>query len=315
MKIEIGMRNIKTALAIFLCVAISRLLHLEYPFYAAIAAIISMESSVSNSFKAGKTRMMGTFVGAAVGLVFSLIRPESALFSALGMIVVVFICNILNWNKSISIAGIVLMAIMVNLRGDTPLHYSLNRILDTFIGIGVAVLVNYLIFPPKHERKIVEAREALSEITAESVDRIVCKTMEADLKPLRNGIDALNGYLNVYMNEFRLGKKINDVIERLPDELETYKQIYAHLKIIRELGGECVLNSDNAERLKSLNYHASAAGETPRDDDLHIVYNYHVNRMTDHLNSLGLYNNMISRPHHMNLSETGRAEAAESFGE
>ena len=32
MKLGIGMRNIKTGLAVFVCVIISRLLKLEYPF-------------------------------------------------------------------------------------------------------------------------------------------------------------------------------------------------------------------------------------------------------------------------------------------
>ncbi|MDU2243799.1 MAG: aromatic acid exporter family protein, partial [Paenibacillus sp.] len=62
MKWTIGLRNLKTGLAICLCVIIAALMRLEYPFYAAIATIISMENSVTNSFTAGKHRTMGTFV-------------------------------------------------------------------------------------------------------------------------------------------------------------------------------------------------------------------------------------------------------------
>ena len=56
---KIGMRNVKTPLAVFLCVVIFQILNMGSSFYAAIAAIISMQSSVLDSFKTGKNRMLG----------------------------------------------------------------------------------------------------------------------------------------------------------------------------------------------------------------------------------------------------------------
>jgi len=70
---KIGMRNVKTAIAVFLCVFISRFFKMEYPFYSGIATVIAMQSSVVESFTAGKIRMFGTLVGALIGLIFSLI--------------------------------------------------------------------------------------------------------------------------------------------------------------------------------------------------------------------------------------------------
>jgi uncharacterized membrane protein YgaE (UPF0421/DUF939 family) len=147
----VGMRNIKTAIAVFISIVISKLLKMEYPFYAAIAAIISMQSSVEASFKAGRNRMLGTFIGAVVGFICALISPGNALASAIGIVVVIYLCNILKWKESASIGGIVFLAIMLNLKGNSPLLYSINRILDTFLGIMVAILVNYFIVPPKDE--------------------------------------------------------------------------------------------------------------------------------------------------------------------
>ncbi|HEY5561079.1 MAG TPA: hypothetical protein VIK72_04845 [Clostridiaceae bacterium] len=40
------------------------------------------------------------------------------------------------------------------LKLEYPFIYSLNRILDTFLGISISLLINYIIFPPKHLEKI-----------------------------------------------------------------------------------------------------------------------------------------------------------------
>lgn len=149
---KVGMRNIKTAIAVLISILISRLLKTEYPFYTAIASVISMQSSVEASFKAGKNRMLGTVVGAVVGFVCASVRPGSALLSGIGIIAVIYLCNLLNWKESASIACIVFCAIMLNLKGSSPILYSINRIIDTFVGIIVAVSVNYFIKPPKNSK-------------------------------------------------------------------------------------------------------------------------------------------------------------------
>lgn len=152
LKVEkVGMRNIKTAIAVFISIVLSKLFKMEYPFYAAIAAIISMQSSVEESFKAGRNRMFGTFIGAVVGFACALISPGNAFVSAIGIVIVIYICNLLKWKESSSIGGVVFLAIMLNLKGNSPLWYSINRLLDTFLGIIVAITVNYFIIPPKRK--------------------------------------------------------------------------------------------------------------------------------------------------------------------
>jgi uncharacterized membrane protein YgaE (UPF0421/DUF939 family) len=143
------MRNIKTGIAVLISIAISRVLKSEYPFFAAVAAIVAMQSSVEGSLKAGKNRMLGTFVGAIVGYVFALIDPGNVILCSVGIMMVIYLCNILNWKDAVSIGGIVFLAIMLNLDGGSPLYYSLNRIQDTFIGIAVALIINRYIAPPK----------------------------------------------------------------------------------------------------------------------------------------------------------------------
>jgi len=281
------MRNIKTAIAILVCLIIANLLQLQYPFYAAIATVISMENSVTNSFAAGKYRMMGTFVGAGAGLAFATIQPENIWLCALGTIVAIYICNLLKWNKSIPIAIIVFLAIMLNLQGDSPLHYSINRIIDTLIGVGVAVMVNYLVFPPKYEINIRRARRLLSKEMVYIVDQLMAKK-EFNLKKLRAQLRKLEKYLDISKEEFHLIKDGDDSLEHIIDEFESYKLIYEHLKMIQKLDGEQILSVDNMLRLG--NYHCDVSGdeEELQRDSQFIIYNYHIDRVLNELESMGL---------------------------
>lgn len=230
-----GMRNIKTAIAVVLCVLISRILKLEYSFYAAIAAIISMENTVTTSFHTGKNRMLGTLVGAGIGFLCAAILPGNAIICGIGIIIVIYICNLLKWSKSVSIACVVFMAIMVNLNGKNPFFYSLNRILDTFIGITVAVFVNYFVCPPNYIKDI--KRNCVSII--ERIDKLIesgfatIKDLELDI--LEVEINALQKQISMHEDEFRFSKKTFDKIDDIKDTIRLDNNIMNHLKVIKNL--------------------------------------------------------------------------------
>ncbi len=139
---KIGSRNLKTAISVFMCIIIFQILKRPDPLYACIAAVICMQNSVHNSFIAGKNRIIGTIIGAIVGIVFSAFIGQNAIITGLGIILVIYLCNFLNQDGSVSIACVVFLAIMTNLKEGTSYIYAIHRVIDTFIGIIVAILVN-----------------------------------------------------------------------------------------------------------------------------------------------------------------------------
>ena len=144
-KFRIGIKDIKTSSAVFFSVLVSDLIHLEYPFFTAIAAIFTIESAKDTPLNAGKIRMSGSIIGALVGVALVYIKPGNAVLCGLGMMIVIYVCSIFNWDKAIAIAGVIFMAIMLNPDIKNPLKYSISRILNTFIGIVIAVLIDYLL--------------------------------------------------------------------------------------------------------------------------------------------------------------------------
>ncbi|WP_055071808.1 FUSC family protein [Clostridium massiliamazoniense] len=156
---KIGARNLKTAFAVFLCIVIFRVFGSESPFFACIAAVICMQDSYENSIVAGKNRMIGTCIGGIAGVLetFILIKYDNPLFSAIVVsllcIAVIYCCNIFKKPGAINIACIVLFANTVVVRDIPSYTYTITRIIETLIGIVIAVLINRYIFPYKKEDK------------------------------------------------------------------------------------------------------------------------------------------------------------------
>lgn len=253
MKVKmVGMRTIKTALSVFICVALSQFLNRQYIFYAAVAAVIGLQSSVSDSFKAGKNRMLGTVVGAFIGLICALISPGNAILCGIGTVIIIYICDLLDWKKSIAISCTVFLVIMLSLNGRQPVEYSINRTLDTFLGIAVAVLVNYFVSPPNYIAKIYEERRITIEKVFNIVENKLLRNEEINLKSLNKEISKFENVLNTYLSELRVKKQKKLEIDKINDVISVCKDMHMHLRIIKSLEGDYTLNKDNVEKIEEL---------------------------------------------------------------
>lgn len=282
---KIGMRNIKTAIAVFLCICITKFFKMEYPFYSAIATVIAMQSSVTESFTAGKNRMFGTFLGALVGLIFSLIYPNSEILCGIGIIVIIYLCNILEWKKSVTIGCIVFIAIMTNLNGGNPFLYSANRCIETFLGIAIAVVVNYLIIPPKHIDKIISNFNQVIDNIFIMAGTTICHNEKINSEELHKYILNLEENLKIHMQEVRLNKKEAFQIEKTKDLLNQFHKMYHHISFINSIDGTKQLNEENINNLNQLYNHKIEQSPYERND-INIIYNYHVNEIIHILNKL-----------------------------
>lgn len=244
------MRTIKTALAVSICVLISRLFNATTAFYACIGAIISMESTVVYSYRAGVNRILGTVLGAFIGLIFSYIRPGDVILSGIGIVIVITLCNLFKWKKSIVIASTVFCIIMTNLQGRNPLMYSAYRTLDTLLGIGIAVIVNFSIFPPKVHENINERYKILKDICINEFINTVKIHGKIDLNKIKEGLDGFNKYIQLYEEEFEIIKKHHYDLYTLKTMYSNFEKIYVYLEMISFINLECVVDETNLLRLQ-----------------------------------------------------------------
>jgi len=152
---RVGMRNIKTTIAVFLCLLVFELINRENPLLACVAAVICMKPDVDNSLKAGISRIIGTTIGGLISVIFLLIIEANIIeklyifLIPIGIILLIEICVAIDRKDSVQICCIVYLSIMITKRsgGDFVL-YPINRIIDTSIGILIALALNrFLIFP------------------------------------------------------------------------------------------------------------------------------------------------------------------------
>ena len=155
---KLGLRNIKTALAVMLCMIVFDLIHRDNPFFACIAAVFCMKDTVANSISMGKNRILGTILGGIIGIVliffsthFQFLYHISPLVTAIGVSLSIYICTLLKKPESVIVSCIVISGIMINYASQVNSYvYAVNRSVDTIIGIIIAILVNKYFNPVKN---------------------------------------------------------------------------------------------------------------------------------------------------------------------
>jgi len=158
---SVGMRNIKTVLAVFICVMVFALMGPEFnPLFAAIAAVLTMGPSIENSIETGWNRILGTIFGGAAGLLgifaANLIPYEFAYVAIipLGIMALIYLCNNFNKAGAIVITCVMFLSVMTTYPQDTGSYMlAMLRLLETAFGIIVAFLINRFIKVPECDEK------------------------------------------------------------------------------------------------------------------------------------------------------------------
>lgn len=156
MKLKLpGLRVIKTFLAVTMGMLISYYRPGEgLPFYAGIAAIISLQQDVENTRSIGYNRILGTILGGICGLLYLKFVPFEKLSKPLELVLIALFATIIIWlmanagkTKALSIMAIVFLSICINHGSDVlPYEFALNRTLDTLIGVLAAIVINWVDF-------------------------------------------------------------------------------------------------------------------------------------------------------------------------
>lgn len=289
MNIKIGMRTVKTALAVTIDVAASYALRLEYPFYAAIASIVVLQMYTRDTVAAGRNRLIGTVIGGLAASAFFLIPVNRALSSGLGILVLFFVMSHVGLRRSIVIAGIVFMRVMVDLEGETPLAFTWNRTVATALGVAVAIAVNLLFFPYHRTRDNARRFEALRARLLDAAAAL-CAGRPADLPALADSFEKTRGELEKYRVEYKVFKRDGEQAARMLAATAHYHTSIRHMEMLAELPAGCSLpDACNLARLGALL--PTAAGLQPGTapppgqaaEQEAAVRNYHIARMLDEL--------------------------------
>lgn len=148
-KLKVGLRTAKTGLAVFLVLLLFYLLKWEGAQIAALTAVFSLREDLDKSWTFGVSRLMGNVIGGGLALVFYWVSAVFAGHELIALVVLpllVMLTIVLNVaiNNASGVVGATATLLIITLSpvtGPTS-WYVLARILQTFVGVFIAILVN-----------------------------------------------------------------------------------------------------------------------------------------------------------------------------
>lgn len=153
---SIGPRVWKTGLAVILSAYLGQLLAPDWTFLAVVAAIISVQPTIGVSIEKGIDRVLGTLVGAVVGISFYLLLGNHLVMVGLAVITTIMICTRFQWQNAIVLACLTVVMVMLGNTGENFFVYMGNRILLTLLGVMTGFIINIGIFPPRPQDSIIQ---------------------------------------------------------------------------------------------------------------------------------------------------------------
>ena len=282
-----GMRTIKSALVVAICLIISRLFNLEYPFYAAIAGVISTQNTVHDSFRVAKNRVVGTIIGSLLGILFVFIFAYNPWTSGVGILILLYFLKITKLEESYVVACVVYLATFIPGHGPA-ITYGIERTSATILGILTALAINLILSPPEYADDIQESAYKFVGDLFKSCGDFFTLGKEVHLSTIGSEIFNIESLLTNY----KLDVKTSDIkhidTEKLNYLIANSKQVYNHLGVINELskmGYDCSLNEENAEYIENL-YHKQVDDVECEDAFHNEVFNYHIRELVKYLDLL-----------------------------
>jgi len=135
---------VKTSFAATLALYLAGLLQLPEPYWAAVSAIIVMQSDLVELERASISRLAGTAIGALVGACAVSLLGTRLWSFALAVLLTTLICAVIGRWETYRFAGVTVAIVMLITHHGTPWMVALHRFLEVSFGIVVAFVVTFV---------------------------------------------------------------------------------------------------------------------------------------------------------------------------
>ena len=297
----IGMRIIKSALAVALCYLVNWLRPGQgMVFYSQLAALWCIQMYRTNTKQNAIQRTIGTVIGAVYGLIYLLINVDKTfvgqIIISLMIIVVLYTTVLFKQPKASYFSCVVFLSIVVNHVGDlNPYMFVWNRFLDTMIGILVGIFVNdiRLCFHPDRntlfisgiDDMLLDKNESLSAFSKVELNRMIDDGMKFTISTMRTPASIIEP-----MKDVRLSLPV--IAMNGAVLYDTKKHSYMKVYVISQETSQRVIKLIESEKL---NCYANVI-----IDDMLVIYYQdtedEVNRKLVEKLRVSPYRNYVKRP-------------------
>ena len=136
------LHSIRTAVAAVGSLMIARFCRLPESYWAAVTAIVIMQSTLGAAWTVSKQRFAGTALGAAMGGLLTAYAAQNVAAFGAGVFVLGLICALLHIGRNaFRYAGITLAIVMLVTRAEPAWMIGIHRFLEISVGIAVGLLL------------------------------------------------------------------------------------------------------------------------------------------------------------------------------
>lgn len=282
-KIHIGLRTIKTTVAIVIAMVIVDYLGASASklIFAMLGAMAAVQPTFKDSLDSCLAQIVGVLFGALASIVLLMLPVPPLVATAIGMILVITLYNVLHIRYSPSLPCFIVV-MMCTTPDIHPLGYALQRIWDTAIGLSVGMIINTLVFPYDNSRQI--------RATVESLDKELIAFLEDmfdgdDILPeaaiMSQKVDAMYRQMRVFSNQ-----KLLLHLKRQREKIETFRQcelkarvLLARMEVLSQMGTPGCLNDENRQALSDCGANILDERHLCEPTERDIVMNYHIRQV------------------------------------
>ena len=283
-KYRIGMRTLKTALAVVIGLYISYLLDLDSAIFVSIAAVSTMKPSMSESLEDFKKRLFTCVFGVMVGYFFSkisVVEYLEPLIAGLGILLTIYILVVVKMKDMTQLSCIVFVTSFCS--NSDKFYYATNRIIGTVIGIIVGVLVNYFISSPNvWEDFILAARSCYR--SSNLVLKQILSGEKVDLSEFNRELASATKLYKLLEKEadtpfqYRYKK-----ISREKRIMSLIESISVRLEVVENMDADHFSFEVSQEALKRYDLEEEYSSDLDVEDR---VYNYHIEYILKYMDQL-----------------------------
>jgi uncharacterized membrane protein YccC len=143
---------VRTAIAAVASLLVARLFRLPEAYWAAIATLIVMQSTLGAAWVVSKDRLAGTALGAAAGAVLATYAGSNVAAFGVGLFALGVLCAILRIERSAyRYAGITLVIVMLIAGTQSAWIVALHRFVEISVGLAVGLILTALWPEPQTE--------------------------------------------------------------------------------------------------------------------------------------------------------------------
>ena len=281
---KIGMRAIKTAIAVVIGLYLSMILNLNTPIFVTIATITAMKSSFSESFQDINRRIFTAIFGVILGSVLGMIPTPDILHplvAGAGILIVIYILLVINMKDMILLSCIVFGA---SFYADQKLLYSINRIIGTCLGAGVSLLVNYLISAPKvYDDFIKNVRLTLKNSEIFMINLIMKGVYSINI--FEKSYENTKKSFNLLLSEEKAPIHEDFNMDTAKEIVEIFEDMHLRFNLLHSVKDSIHLTAENKINFER-HFNLEILVEGRLEGELNDVYNFHINTILNDIDKL-----------------------------